>query len=336
MKTASYENPVYSDYFADPFVFRHENTYYAVGTGPRDAAGVVGAQAGATVFPLLRSKDLATWSPVGHALVRPDAALGNTFWAPEVAHHASSFYLYYSVGFEDREHQLRVATSSAPEGPYLDAGALTDTRRCPFAIDPHPFRDRDGRWYLFYARDFLDFGGAGGPRAGTAIVVSELETMTRLSAREDTVVRARFDWQRFLANRTMYGRVFDWHTVEGPCLLDHGGFYYCLYSAGRWQGGNYGVDFAIARDVRGPYDDAGGAHGPRVLKSLPEYALGPGHNSVVIGPDGSTQYVAYHAWDPAFSARRFCIDRLMWTPAGPRCDGPTHARNRVRLREQAD
>ena len=38
---------------------------------------------------------------------------------------------------------------------------------CPFAIDPHPFQDADGRWYLFYATDFLDT--EGGARAGTAL-----------------------------------------------------------------------------------------------------------------------------------------------------------------------
>jgi len=43
----------------------------------------------------------------------------------------------------------------SPLGPYQDVGPLLDPSDCPFAIDPHPFRDEDGQWYLF-ARDFLD------------------------------------------------------------------------------------------------------------------------------------------------------------------------------------
>ena len=31
----------------------------------------------------------------------------------------------------------------------------------------------------------------------------------------------------------------------------------------------------------------------------------------------------YHAWDAAHSARRMCIDPLIWTETGPRCDGPS-------------
>src|SRR3954447_15978118 len=204
----TYTNPVYPDYFADPFVWEHRGVYYAVGTGAREAAGDVaaaGPPGRGRVFPLLRSDDFVTWRPLGAALVRPDPALGHSFWAPEVAHHGGTFYLYYSVGHEDKHHQLRVATSPRPEGPYEDTGrALLDPAACPFAIDPHPFRDEDGRWYLFYARDFLD--AAGGARAGTALAARRLDGMTRLAGEEAVVLRAGFDWQRFLRDRPLYGR----------------------------------------------------------------------------------------------------------------------------------
>lgn len=309
----AYQNPVTGHYFADPFVWQHDGVYWAVGTG-------AGPCAGPAVFPMLRSTDFVTWRPAGEALVRPPAGLGDTFWAPEVAYRDGIFYLYYSVGRGDRGHQLRVATSDAPGGPYLDTGvALLDPADCPFAIDPHPFRDDDGRWYLFYARDFLDEGP--GARAGTALVVQELIDMTALG--DGTVVlRARHDWQRFLRDRPMYGGRYDWHTLEGPAVCKRDGRYYCFYSGGCWETGCYGVDYAVADHILGPYRDEGAAAGPRVLRSVPEHAVGPGHNSIVAGPDG-TPFLAYHAWDPRFGARRMCLDRLVWRPEGPRCLGPT-------------
>jgi hypothetical protein len=33
--------------------------------------------------------------------------------------------------------------------------------------------------------------------------------------------------------------------------------------------------------------------------------------------------MVYHAWDPDFTKRRMCIDPLVWTPEGPRCNGPS-------------
>jgi len=50
--------------------------------------------------------------------------------------------------------------------------------------------------------------------------------------------------------------------------------------------------------------------------------IGPGHNSFVEGPDG-LEIIVYHAWNPEMNARLMCIDRLIWTPDGPRSGLPT-------------
>ena len=305
-------SPVYDGYFADPFVWQHDSVYYAIGTGAREAAGhTVGK-----IFPILRSDDFANWSLMGDALVAPAAELGDTFWAPAVAFVEGNFYLYYSVGHGDKCHQLRVATSKNPEGPYMDTGrSLVDARLAPFCIDPHPFRDTDGKWYLFYACDFLDCSEQA--RAGTALMMREMETPTRLSDPPQVVLRARSDWQRFQASRPMYGAVWDWHTLEGPCVVRHENRYFCFYSGGRWENETYGVDYGVAASVRGPYRDAGSERGPRVLRTTPGRLIGPGHNSWVIGPDGA-EYLAFHAWNRAMTCRQMYLGKLDWTADGPR------------------
>ncbi len=336
MAARSYSNPVFDQYFADPFVWHDGQQYYAIGTGPAEAAGEPSGAPGPQIFPLLGSPDLVNWRALGKAMFRPDPALGDSFWAPEVTSDGARFYLYYSVGFGDARHHLRVATSERAGGPYVDAGvALTDLDDCSFAIDPHAFKDSDGRWYLFHARDFLDDAAdaRGRPRVGTALVVHELVTMTRLAASGSTVLRARRDWQRYQSERPMYGGVYDWHTLEGPCVALHDGKYYCLYSGGSWQGEGYGVDYGVADRVIGPYSDDGNELGPRVLRTVPGKVIGPGHNSLVIGPDGETPYIVYHAWDAELRARRMCIDRLEWTADGPRCQGPTWTPQVIRAAE---
>jgi beta-xylosidase len=304
--------PAYAGYFADPFVWRAADEYYAIGTGAEEASGAVRRSDRPSVFPLLRSGDLIDWRFCGHALRRPDECLGSSFWAPEVAHAEGMWYLYYSVGHGETLHQLRVATAEHPLGPYTDCAQLTNPAQVPFAIDPHPFRDDDGRWYLFHARDFLDVqnDASGGVRAGTALVVSELDTMTQLSSSVRTVMRARCDWQRYASQRVMYGREFDWHTLEGPCVVKEHGRYYCLYSGGCWQGDTYGVDYTVSEHVLGPYEDVADEAGPRLLRTIPGKLIGPGHCSVVTGLDGATRMIAYHAWDAVMTARRMYIDVL--------------------------
>jgi len=314
MRTITRPRAVLEDYFADPFVWEFGGEYFAIGTGEREATG----HPSEMVFPLLRSADFVNWRRAGRALLRPDVSLGTNFWASEIAFYDGKFFLYYSVGFEDKHHQLRVATSDTPLGPYQDFDrTLIDREKCPFAIDAHPFRDDDGRWYLFFARDFLDT--EGGSRVGTGLAVAQMVSMTELKDAGRVVLRARHDWQRFESNRAIYNGTFDWHTLEGPFVRKHDGCYFCFYSGGRWENETYGVDYAVADHVLGPYSDGGNDAGPRVLRTVLGELIGPGHNSIVRGPDGE-DHIVYHAWDVRMTARRMFIDRLVWTGEGPRCE----------------
>jgi arabinan endo-1,5-alpha-L-arabinosidase len=313
----TYTNPVYAGSMPDPFVLRHEGVYYAFGTtgGERKADG--------RIFTLLTSENLVDWRELGGALTPPAPDTDYQYWAPEVAYHEGSFFLYYAMGGKEPEKfQLRVAVSKRPEGPYKDTGTpLTDCEQNRFTIDAHPFRDHDGQWYLFYARNYIDTEGGALP--GTALAVDKLVGMTRLAGQCRTVLRAHYPWTLYEANRRMevYGKTFDWHTIEGPFVRRHGGRYYCFYSGSNYQTVNYGVDYAVAGSVMGPYGGQGRA--PRVLKGVPGKVRGPGHHSIVLGPDNRTEYMVYHAWDSAMKVRQMCIDRLAWTKAGPRCLGPT-------------
>lgn len=327
---AVYKNPVYDKYFADPFAWKHEGKYYAVGTGPLGTIADI-RESDLTssringedrAIPVLTSEDFVHWKSLGGALRVPEKFREKAFWAPEVAFHEGSFYIYYSTATVGLLHQIRVAKSSQPEGPYDDVGLLIGAdEACPFAIDAHPFQDDDGQWYLFYARDFLDQDS--GVRAGTALVVDRLIDMTKLAGEEKVVMRARHDWQLFKSQREMYGQIFDWHTLEGPFVRKRDGLYYCFYSGGCYENESYGVDYGVSEKVMGPYHDIGNEAGPRVLKSVADHVIGPGHHSIVLGPDDKTEYLVYHVWDLDMKARRMCLDKLLWTEKGPRCLGPT-------------
>ena len=316
----TYTNPVYAGSMPDPFVLRHGGLYYAFGTTGSER------KADGRIYTVLRSTNLVDWQELGGALTPPSPDPAYQYWAPEVAFHGGTFYLYYSMGGKEEEKfELRVATSRGPEGPYEDTGLkLLDCENNRFTIDAHPFRDADGRWYMFYARNFLD--AEGGAHPGTALVVDRLVGMTKLAGECRVVLRARHPWTLFQAGRRMevYGRTYDWHTIEGAFVRKYKGRYYCFYSGSNWQTADYGVDYAVADRVTGPYTGQGAE--ARVLRGIPGKVRGPGHHSIVVGPDGKTEYFVYHAWDPSMKVRQLCIDRLVWTPAGPRlaAGGPTY------------
>jgi arabinan endo-1,5-alpha-L-arabinosidase len=318
----TYTNPVVARNFPDPFVLQHEGQYYAFGTTGQ------GRTPDGRVFTLLTSANLVDWRPLGGALTPAPGTEQADYWSPEVVLHEDTFYMYYSRGGgaigASVGHQLHVATSTRPEGPYTEIAALPVPDSL-FTIDAHPFRDTDGQWYLFYARDFTDT--ADGYYPGTGLVVDRLTTMTQLAGQPKTVLRARHSWTLFEANRTMplYGnRTFaQWHTLEGPFVRLHAGKYYCFFSGANFLTDRYGVDFCAADHVLGPYVDSGSDAGARVLHSVPGRVRGPGHHSHVLGPDGRTEYLVYHAWNAAMTERQLCIDKLAWQAQGPRCLGPT-------------
>jgi len=301
---------VYQEYFADPFVLRTPTGYVAYGTVPPAAPGAH-PPADGRQFQMLTSPDLVHWSDAGGALAPVPAHLGTDYWAPEVAFCDDRYYLYYSLGHGDSGHHLRVAVADDPTGPFIDTGVnLTPGER--FAIDAHPYRDVDGSWYLFYAHDVL-----AGPRVGTMLAVDRLTTMTTLAGEATTIVRPDADWQIYERGRLMYGRTVDWHTLEGPSVLRHGSRYYCFFSGGSWKDESYGVSWAEADHPLGPWRRCPETR--RILRTVGTEIIGPGHNSITVGPDGS-DVLAYHAWDAGLTARQLHLSTVRWTAEGPRVD----------------
>ena len=301
----SHPNPVWDGYCADPFVLRHDDLYYAYGTGPRDASG--------RQFVVLCSPDLVNWEQLPNALQAVAGWENKPHWAPEVAFANDKFWMYYSAdeGADDASHRLRVAVADAPGGPFQDAGRfLLDNPG--FSIDASPFRDpQTGTWYLFYARDFFD-GRVG---TGTAMVPLSQDMMS-VAGEPSIAVRASNDWQIYEHNRTHYGRVWDaWHTVEGPFVVYKDARYYLFYSGGKWESAGYGVSFAVADNPAGPWMDYGDR--PHVLQGNAK-VIGPGHCSVVLAPDDQTHVCCYHAWNAARTKRQLCVDEIEWTADGPR------------------
>lgn len=311
MKTQSgpacrtFTNPVYKGSFPDPFVLKCCGEYFAFCTG---------IWTDGRVFGVLRSRDLVDWLEVGGAMEKLDND-SPFYWAPEVTYHNGKFYLYYSVGNETLM-ELRVAVSDRPDGGYVDSGHKLTTQ--DFAIDAHVFADDDGSRYLFYATDFLEH-----THIGTGTVVDRMIDWFTLAGDPKPVTRARFDWQVYDPARKEKGGV-RWHTVEGPFVLKRKGVYYEMFSGGNWQNTTYGVSFATTRDPRAAGEWQQYSDGDKILpilRTLPGEVVGPGHNSVVRGPNNRELYCIYHRWTE--EARVLSIDRMDFAGERIFVAGPT-------------
>ena len=288
----SYLNPVYQKSFPDPFVLKFGREYFAYCTGFADDGNV---------FGVLQSTDLVNWTEIGSAM-EPLESRPPYYWAPEVTYSNGKFYLYYSAGNETLM-EIRVAVSDRPDGGFQDVGQRLTNQ--DFAIDAHVFIDDDGSKYLFYATDFLDHS-----HIGTGTVVDRMVDWFTLEGKPRPVTRARYDWQVYDPERKEKGGV-RWHTVEGPAVMKRKGLYYEMFSGGNWQNTTYGVSFAVSRQIANEDEwqqFSDGENTLPILRTLPDLAVGPGHNCIVAGPNNRELYCVYHRWTDA--GRVMAIDRM--------------------------
>ena len=287
----TYQNPVWPGYFADPFALKAaDGNYYAYGTGPVGADG--------RPFPILKSTNLVQWESLGGALEPLASDVPMNYWAPEVAEKNGRYYLLL---FRLTDHVRRAPPDPRrrrrPPGrlvprrqPRVDLATRLHDRRQPL---PRP----QDRTVVPVLRDRLRGRRAVRHGAvGRRPLRRHDEHQHRAHARREP---ASADWQIYERNRNYKGKVWEaWHCIEGPSVVYHDGKYYCLYSAGAWYGESYGVGYAVADNPLGPWRDEFARNGPTVIKGIPGQVVGPGHNSTVIGPDGKTLFIVYHAVRP--------------------------------------
>ena len=291
-RSTAFVNPVFAESFPDPFVLKHRGEYFAYCTGASDDS---------TVFSVLHSHDLVSWTRLGGAMTPLDPS-PPYYWAPEVTYDNGRFYLYYSAGNETFM-EIRVAVSDVPDGGFRDCG-LRLTKE-DFAIDAHVFIDEDRTRYLFYATDFLEH-----THIGTGTVVDRMVDWFTLEGNPRPVTRAKYDWQVYDPNRKEKGGV-RWHTVEGPAVLKRKGRYFEMFSGGNWKNTTYGVSFATTDDIHATDEWSQSSDGEKVfpvLRTIPDRIVGPGHNSIVRGPNGRELYCVYHRWTE--NGRVMAIDRM--------------------------
>ena len=133
--------------YGDPAVIKVDDGWILVATS-NDAPDA---------FPILHSRDLATWAPLG--FVFPEgrtpgwAATGrgqSDYWAPEIARVGDEYWCSFTARSRSGELAIGLAKAASPEGPWLDLGRPLLTGS---VIDSHIHVDAAGAPWLVWKRD---------------------------------------------------------------------------------------------------------------------------------------------------------------------------------------
>lgn len=303
-QSLTFTNPVYRDDLPDPFVLRHDDTYYAFSSN----VGAVNVMA-------LRSTNLTRWTWVADALPNLPAwavrGQGLT-WAPGVLQRDDVFVLYFAAGHVETGLQcISYGISDRPEGPYVDES--TEPLICQKgagcddvigSIDPYPFIDDSGTAYLLWM-------GAGDTCAYPLVIWAQQLSDDGLSlvGQPSELVRSDQSWEA--------------GVVENPAMWKHDGMYYLFYSGNEFLSRDYAVGYAVCETPLGPCTKP--SQQPILAQS--GSVMGPGGQAFFTDDQGNL-WLAYHAWtapDVGYpeGKRTLRIDRVTFEGRKPLIYGPT-------------
>ncbi|HEU5146819.1 MAG TPA: glycoside hydrolase family 43 protein [Chryseosolibacter sp.] len=259
---------------ADPWIEEKDNWYYFTHTTGRN-------------LRLYRTKKV---SELGQAEVKivwnpPSTGMNSKqIWAPEIHHIDGKWYFYYAAddGLNENHRMWVLENASADPftGTWVDKGklALPDDK---WAIDGTAF-EHDGQLY------FLWSGWEGDVNVQQDIYITKMTNPWTPVGPRVRLSKPEYDWETRGVKPTIN---------EAPQFLARNGKLFIIYSASGCWTDDYTLGMLSAEATSDPMDAASWTKHPEPLfeKSTTAQAYGPGHNSFFISPDGSEDWIIYHA-----------------------------------------
>jgi xylan 1,4-beta-xylosidase len=224
-----YSNPILAGFYPDPSVLRVGEDYYLVNSSFAWYPGV----------PIFHSRDLVNWTQIGSVLTRPDqlqldgARVSEGVFAPTLRFHEGRFYMI-TTNISGIGNFYVTATN--PAGPWSEPIKLPEIN----GIDPSFFFDDDGRAYIVH----------NGPPPGDKPLYSGHRAIW-LFPFDEKAGKVSGPGRIIVNGGTDLSKQPIW--IEGPHLLEHGGFYYLIAAEGGTGEQHSEVVFR-SQAVAGPYE----------------------------------------------------------------------------------
>jgi GH43 family beta-xylosidase len=268
-------NPLLSRH-ADPWIYLHsDGFYYFSATVPEYDR--VELRKSVTIGGLAAAQPVTVWKK--H--LRGDMAAN--IWAPELHFIDGVWYIYFAAGsasspYDVRPYVLENRSADPLEGTWTERGKIR-TEWDTISLDATTFASGGVRYLVWAQRQTADMSGP------LNLYIAPLSNPWTIMGRPVMISTADRGWELRMRR-----------TNEGPSVLQRNGKLFLTYSA------NY-VDATYCMGMLTASADANllepsswtKSQSP-VFDSNPEARIwGPGHNSFTTSPDGSVDYLVYHA-----------------------------------------
>lgn len=294
----TFTNPLNRYEGADPWMQFYEGNYYLTVTQgdsirmwkSSSIAGLATAPATLLWKDTEPSRCCNVWAPEFHLLDGPDG---------------KHWYLYYtagSAGKSDNQHMhVLESAGSDPLGPYHYKARIFDPDTDGWAIDASVLTMPDGQLYLL-------FSSWSGPNQN--LYIARMSNPWTINGNRALLSSPFYPWERSVGN-----------VNEGPVALQHDGKIFIIYSASACWGPDYKLGMLSYAGGDPLKTGAWVKHKTPVFeRSDANSVFAPGHNGFFKSPDGSEDWIVYHANvsanDGCTGTRTTRVQKFSWNADG--------------------
>jgi len=257
---------------ADPWVTQKEGTYYYTYT---QGSKLV-------LYVTKKLSELKDAKPLNIFIPPPGTMHSNNLWAPELHEIDGNWYMYYAAdNGSNANHRMYVIenkSGSPLRGSWEFKGKVADPTD-QWAIDG-TILEHENQLYMLWS------GGTAGA-APQRIYIAKMSNPWTIEGNKVAIASPDYPWEKQ-------------HSAinEGPQVLRNPqGKLFVVYSASSFLSDNYALGLLSLRDGGNPMNPADWTKAPTPVFTMnaESGAYGVGHNGFFKSPDGTEDWIIYHA-----------------------------------------
>jgi len=263
---------------ADPYSTFHNGVYYYVNSSGHSLV-------------LRKTKNLADLASAEKRTIwtaPKNTMYSQNVWAPEIHFIAGKWYIYFAADDGDNNNHRMYAVENTSQNPFEGNWEFKGKIASPsdkWAIDGNVF-SVDDQLYMIWS------GWEGDENGQQEIYIAKMKNPLMIESARTKISSPTYAWEKH------NGGDPEVYVNEGPQFLEHDGALFIVYSAsGCW------TDFYGLGLLRFKGNDLLNAENwtkspdPIFTQSPERGVYAPGHNSFFKSPDGTQDWILYHAND---------------------------------------